>query len=102
MSSPRDAARLEAWLTTLVLNYRSRLLPFDQDSADQWGRVMALRPRVPVDDGPLVATATQHRLTFATRNVRHIVRRASPLSIRFSNPVSGIRRLVLNGFGVVR
>jgi hypothetical protein len=35
--SPGDAARLEAWLTTLVLHYRSRVLPFDQDCADQWG-----------------------------------------------------------------
>ena len=29
-------------------------------------------PTVPVEDGQLVATAFQHRLTFATRNVRHI------------------------------
>jgi predicted nucleic acid-binding protein len=73
-ASPRDAARLEAWLTTLVLHYRSRVLPFDQDSADQWGRLMALYPTVPVEDSKLAATALQHRLTVATRNVRHIVR----------------------------
>lgn len=71
-ASPRDAVRLEAWLTTLVLEYRSRVLPFDLDTADQWGRVMALNPTVPVEDSQLVATALQHRLTFATRNVRHI------------------------------
>ena len=71
-ASPRDAGRLEAWLTTLVMNYRSRVLPFDQDSADQWGRVMARHPRVPVEDAQLVATAMQHDLTFATRNLRHI------------------------------
>ena len=34
---------------------------------------MALHPTVPVEDGQLVATALQHHLTFATRNVRHIV-----------------------------
>jgi predicted nucleic acid-binding protein len=71
-ASPSDAARLEAWLTTLVLEYRSRVLPFDRDTADQWGRVMALHPGVPVEDSQLVATALQHGLTFATRNVRHI------------------------------
>ena len=71
-AGPRDAGRLEAWLTTLVMNYRSRVLPFDQDSADQWGRVMARHPRVPVEDAQLVATAMQHDLTFATRNLRHI------------------------------
>ena len=73
-ASPADAARLEAWLTTLVLQYRSRILPFDQDSADKWGLIMALNPTVPVEDGQLVATDLQHRLTFATRNVRHIAK----------------------------
>ena len=73
-ASPGDATRLEAWLTTLVLHYRSRVLPFDQDSADQWGRIMALHPTVPVEDSQLAATALQHRLTFATRNVRHIAK----------------------------
>jgi predicted nucleic acid-binding protein len=73
-ASPGDATRLEAWLTTLVLHYRSRVLPFDQDSADQWGRIMALHPTGPVEDSQLAATALQHRLTFATRNVRHIAK----------------------------
>ena len=68
----QDAARLEAWFTALVLRYRSRILSFDEQSADQWGRVMALYPTVPVEDSQLVATALQHHLTFATRNVRHI------------------------------
>jgi predicted nucleic acid-binding protein len=72
MTSPPDAARLDAWFTTLVLRYRSRILPFDEQSADRWGRVMALHPTVPVEDSQLVATALQHDLTFATRNVRHI------------------------------
>jgi toxin FitB len=72
MTSPPDAARLDAWFTTLVLRYRSRILPFDEQSADQWGRLMALHPTVPVEDSQLVATALQHNLTFATRNVLHI------------------------------
>jgi len=72
ITSPQDAARIEAWFTTLALRYRARILPFDEQSADQWGRVMALHPTVPVEDGQLVATALQHRLTFATRNVGHI------------------------------
>ena len=72
--SLQDAARLEAWFTTLVLRYRSHILSFDEQSADQWGRVMALHPTVPVEDSQLVATALRHHLTFATRNVRHIAR----------------------------
>ena len=77
-ANPGNAARLEAWLTTLVLHYRSRVLPFDQDSANQWGRLMALHPTVPVEDSQLAATALQHHLTFATRNVRHIAKTGVP------------------------
>ena len=80
--SLQDAARLEAWFTTLVLRYRSRILSFDEQSADQWGRVMALYPTVPVEDGQLVATALLHHLTFATRNVRHI----APDRVAFVDP----------------
>jgi hypothetical protein len=72
MTSAQDAARLETWFATLVLRYRSRILPFDEQSADQWGRVMALHPAVPVEDSQLVATALQHDLTLATRTVRHV------------------------------
>jgi toxin FitB len=71
-TSPQDAARLEEWFTTLILRYRSRILPFDQESADRWGRIMALHPTMPVEDSQLAATALQHNLTFATRNVRDV------------------------------
>jgi predicted nucleic acid-binding protein len=81
-TSAPDAARLEAWFATLVLRYRSRILSFDHDSADRWGRIMALNPTIPVEDGQLAATALQHGLTFATRNVRHIVR----TGVRFVDP----------------
>jgi len=71
-TSLHDAARLEAWFTTLALRHRARILPFDEQSVHQWGRVVARHPTVPVEDGQLVATALQHDLTIATRNVRHI------------------------------
>jgi toxin FitB len=82
VTSLEDATRLEAWFTTLALRYPTRILPFDEQSADHWGRLMALHPTVPVEDGQLVATALQHRLTFATRNVRHI----SGTGVSFINP----------------
>ena len=82
MKNLEDAARLETWFTTLVLRYRTRILPFDEQSADHWGRVMALHPTVPIEDGQLVATALQHRLTFATRNVRDV----SETGVVFVNP----------------
>jgi toxin FitB len=77
-TSAHDASRLEAWFATLMLRYRSRILSFDQESADRWGRIMALHPTIPVEDGQLAATALQHGLTFATRNVRHIVTTGVP------------------------
>jgi toxin FitB len=82
MASPQDADRLEAWFSTLILRYDSRILAFGAESADQWGRIMAAHPTIPVEDGQLVATAMQHGLTFATRNVRHFVN----TGITFINP----------------
>jgi predicted nucleic acid-binding protein len=67
-----DAARLEAWLQALSLHYRSRLLVFDEPVADQWGRLMAAHPSLPVEDGQLAATALHHGLTLVTRNLRHL------------------------------
>jgi predicted nucleic acid-binding protein len=72
MTSAANAARLEAWFTTLQLRYRARILAFDENTADRWGRLMALHPTMPLEDCQLVATALQHELTFATRNLRHI------------------------------
>jgi predicted nucleic acid-binding protein len=72
MTSPQDATRFEAWLGALALRYRSRILAFDEPIADRWGRIMAAHPRVPVEDGQLVATALHHGLTLATRNIGHI------------------------------
>jgi hypothetical protein len=45
-------------------------------------RIMAAHPTIPVENSQLAATAMQYRLTFATRNVRHFVRRGSLPSIR--------------------
>jgi len=75
-ASPGDAARLEAWLTTLMLHYRSRVLPFDQDSADQWGRVMAVHPRG-------LSKMANSKL-------------ASLLSIRFDSPPSSLPKTVIS------
>jgi len=70
--SPQDGARLEAWLQTVALRYRSRILNFDEEAADRWGRIMAAHPTVPVEDGQLAATALRHGLTLVTRNLRHV------------------------------
>src|SRR5258707_9700434 len=69
-TSPSDAAKLEAWLQALALRYRSRILAFDEEAADRWGRIMAAHAAVPVEDGQLAATALCHSLTLATRNIQ--------------------------------
>jgi predicted nucleic acid-binding protein len=71
-ASPEDASRLEAWLEVLTLRYRSRILVFDEPVADRWGRLMAVHPRLPVEDGQLAATALHHDLTLVTRNLRDV------------------------------
>ena len=50
-------------------------------SEHQAGRLAAAELRR-IEDGQLVATALQHRLTFATRNVRHV----SETGVVFVNP----------------
>jgi toxin FitB len=83
-SSAEDAARLESWLQALSLRYRSRLLVFDEAVADSWGRLMARHPTLPVEDGQLAATALQHDLVLATRNVRYI----APTGVAHFDPFS--------------
>jgi toxin FitB len=76
MLRPRDAMRassLETWLTFLLSMYSGRILPFDQDVADRWGKVMTLHPSMPVLDTQIAATALHHGITVATRNVRNFV-----------------------------
>lgn len=66
------ARRFEAWLTQLTAAYQPRILDFDEASADEWGRLMALDRNLPAEDGQLAATAIRHNLTLVTRNVRHL------------------------------
>ncbi len=76
---PRSARRttLEAWLSSdLPLRFSGRILSIDQETADRWGRLSGLagarRANVTVIDGLLGATATQHDLTFVTRNTKDV------------------------------
>jgi predicted nucleic acid-binding protein len=81
-SSEQAAARLDEWLQSLALHYRSRTLVFDDAVADRWGRLMANYPSLSAEDGQLAATALHHGLTFVTRNVRDI----APTGVPHFNP----------------
>jgi toxin FitB len=78
---PESAAKLERWLEGLVRGYGDRILPVTRSIAERWGVLNAGNP-VPYVDGFLAATAIEHGLTLATRNVSDI--RATGVS--FINP----------------
>ena len=73
-----DGARrrtLEQWVETeLPQQFRHRLLPVDDETAVEWGRLAADSRKtgreLPVIDGLLLATAAVHGLTLVTRNLR--------------------------------
>jgi predicted nucleic acid-binding protein len=71
---PKDRARadaLEQWLMRVVQSFATRIIPVDQEIADEWGRTSATRPHKTVDK-LLAATAKVHRLTLVTRNIADV------------------------------
>jgi predicted nucleic acid-binding protein len=64
---PQKAKALEAWLEEVVAGFGHRVLQVDEQVADEWGRMNAIRP-LPVIDALLAATARANGLTFVTRN----------------------------------
>jgi toxin FitB len=67
----RDA--LAAWIVRFGTDFADRTLPVDARIASRWGAVTAAAARggrvVSVIDGLVAATALEHGLTVATRNV---------------------------------
>ena len=66
--SPAQCPAFERWLAQLQTDYARNIIPVSEEIAQRWGRVMAVRT-LPVIDGLLAATALEHALTIATRNV---------------------------------
>ncbi|AMJ58972.1 type II toxin-antitoxin system VapC family toxin [Bosea sp. PAMC 26642] len=67
---------LSRWITeALPRRFGGRLLPVTVSIAARWGDIMAHSHRTGLNmsimDGFLAATAAEHDLTLATRNVRH-------------------------------
>ena len=65
--------RLEDWLTSQVLTeYRDRILAFDADVAQRWGRLRSqARPGgvlLPAIDAMIAATAVHYNLAIVSRN----------------------------------
>jgi hypothetical protein len=67
---PAFAADLESWIEIVEQHYAERILPVDAAVAKRWGQLTARIGH----DGPdlmIAATALEHGLHVATRNLRH-------------------------------
>jgi hypothetical protein len=66
-------AALEAWLSNdIVHQFAGRVLTFDADVADRWGRLVAALKQKGITpdaiDSLIAATALEHNLSVVTRN----------------------------------
>lgn len=74
---PKGARKrdLLAWLGRLESVYGDRILPFDREGGRLWGKLAADSEgrgiRLGVLDGQIAATAIQHGMVLATRNLKH-------------------------------
>lgn len=81
---PAFARTLAVWLDRVLALYERRILPFDLESARRWGTLTAALG----NQGPdlqIAATALEHGLTVATRNVAHF----TPTGVAVFDPFSG-------------
>jgi hypothetical protein len=67
---PTFAARLAAWLGTVLRHYEGRILPVDIAVARRWGQLADAHNHAGADL-LIAATALERGLTVVTRNVRH-------------------------------
>jgi predicted nucleic acid-binding protein len=63
-----QARKLEQWLNRIVQDYADRILDFDLDCAQVWGKLMSPHPQHAIDK-QIAAIALIHGLTVVTRNV---------------------------------
>ena len=63
-----QAKKLEKWLTLVVTDYADRILTFDEECAQVWGRLMSPHHQHPIDK-QIAAIALIHDLIVVTRNV---------------------------------
>jgi len=82
-ANPEKAVEIEAWLDTFADD--DRILPADGAVFRQWAKLMSGRSPGLSMDAMIAATATVHRLTVVTRNVRDF----EALGLKVENPFEG-------------
>lgn len=60
--------KLEKWLDLVVSDYADKILTFDDECAQVWGRLMSPHPEHPIDK-QIAAIALLHDMAVVTRNV---------------------------------
>ena len=80
---PSKAEELEAWLDRVLAAYN--ILPLDAASFRTWAKLMHRRSDTLMQDAMTAASATIHRLTVVTRNVRDF----DQLGMHTLNPFEG-------------
>lgn len=76
-----QAGRLERWLDHVTVAYSDAILPFDQETAQIWGRLRVPHPENPLDK-QIAATALIYDLALVTRNTDHY----EPTGVTIMNP----------------
>ncbi len=67
---PLQAAVIEQWFVELLVDYQSRILPITTPIAKRWGDLAGQLGNVDLDLA-IAATALEHGLIVATRNIKH-------------------------------
>lgn len=78
-----QAQRLAQWLDLIVTDYADRILDFDQECAQMWGRLVALNAQHPVDK-QIAAIALLYDFVVVTRNTADF----TGTGVRVLNPFS--------------
>lgn len=76
-----QARLLEKWLHEVTGNFQDQVLPFDDNAAQVWGRLLVPHAANPIDK-QIAAIALVNDLTVVTRNVTHF----KPTGVRLENP----------------
>ncbi len=71
----------EVWLTSVLEQFGDKILPFDADAAQVWGRLCVPRPEHQLDK-QIAAIALVHDLTIVTRNITDF----APTGAKLQNP----------------
>jgi hypothetical protein len=70
-TDPGCARRLDNTMATICSGYHQRIIPVNEDVADEWGRMCVVYPNHMMDN-LLSATAKVHGMTLVTRNLQDV------------------------------